>query len=337
MVTAPLVSVIIPNYNYGRVLGLCLRAVQAQTYRPIEIILVDDCSTDDSAAVAESLGVRVISPPANSGVCAARNLGVAHARGEILFFLDSDVALDTDAVARAVAVLRSDTRIGAVCGNYDTVPLTRDSLVKEYRNLFRHYWMKTNGEASVSGFLNCAIIAVPASVWSEVGPWDPQLIHSEGLLVIERLTQRYTVRLDSAIRGRHDDDATLGVALRKVFTRTHQHVPFFLQRRYVGGVVGSSESGASLAAVLAVVTLPVLLLSSTAWAAAAPAAMVAACLAVDGRLYRFVFRTRGPAFSLFFFGMHFLVNLAIAAGAAAGICHWLTSRSFRRLHVTAAA
>src|SRR5260370_37521003 len=89
MATAPLVSVIIPNYNYARVLRQCLRAVQAQTYQPIEIVLVDDCSTDDSVAVAESLGVRVISPPSNGGGCAARDPGGGHARGGGLLFADS--------------------------------------------------------------------------------------------------------------------------------------------------------------------------------------------------------------------------------------------------------
>jgi hypothetical protein len=335
---APLVSVVIPNYNYARVLGLCLRAVQEQTYEPIEIILVDDCSTDDSVQVAAALGVDAITPPANGGVCAARNLGVGHARGEVIFFLDSDVALDPDAVARAVAVLQSDERVGAVCGNYDTVPLIRNSLVKEYRNLYRHYWMKSaSADGTVSGFLNCAIIAVRAAVWAQAGPWDPRLVHSEGLVVIERLTACGEVRLDSSVRGRHDDDATLGVALRKVFTRTHQHVPYFLQRQRVAGVVGSSESGASLAAALAVVTLPVPLLAGTAWAAVLPAVLLAAWVALDGRLHRFVFRSRGPAFGAFFIGVHFLVNLAIAAGAAAGILQWLTSRSFRRLHERATA
>src|SRR5260370_14054787 len=93
MATAPLVSVIIPNYNYARVLRQCLRAVQAQTYQPIEIVLVDDCSTDDSVAVAESLGVRVISPPSNGGGRAPRNPRAAPARGESPFFLHSDPAL----------------------------------------------------------------------------------------------------------------------------------------------------------------------------------------------------------------------------------------------------
>jgi len=65
--TQPLVSVVIPNYNYGRALELCLRGALDQTYQPMEIILVDDCSTDDSVAVAEALGVRVVSTGVNSG------------------------------------------------------------------------------------------------------------------------------------------------------------------------------------------------------------------------------------------------------------------------------
>src|SRR4051794_698168 len=98
----PLVSVIIPNYNYARTLSACIEAVQRQTYPAIEIIIADDCSTDDSVAVARGHGVTVLESPVNSGVSTARNLGAEHARGDVLFFLDSDVALETDAVAKAV-------------------------------------------------------------------------------------------------------------------------------------------------------------------------------------------------------------------------------------------
>ncbi|MBP2708421.1 glycosyltransferase family 2 protein [Microbispora sp. RL4-1S] len=335
MDSAPLVSVVIPNYNYGDVLDLCLRSVQEQTYSPIEIILVDDCSTDDSVRVARSLGVPALSTPRNSGVSTARNLGVAHARGEILFFLDSDVALAPDAVAQAVEILRSDPRVGAVCGNYEPIPLRRDSLVKEYRTLYRHYWYLV-AEGPITGFLPVAIIAVPAAVWAEVGPWTDALTQSEGADVGERLTGRWEVRLTSAVRGRHDDDATLRVALWKVFTRTRMHVPFFLQRRYAAGVVGSPESAASLAAALTAVTLPAPLLGGALWAAL-PALLFAVWLAIDRRMYRFVFSSRSTSFGLFFVAMHFLVNLTIAAGAGAGILQWLTSRSFRRLYAKAPA
>lgn len=333
--TIPLVSVVIPNYNYASVLGLCLRAVQAQTHPSIEIVLVDDCSADDSVQVARSLGVTAIQMPVNSGVCAARNAGAARARGDIIFFLDSDVALAPDAIAVAVDILQSDPRIGAVCGNYDTVPLIRGHLVEEYRNLFRHWWMGRADGGQVTGFLNCAILAIPAKIWAEVGPWSTDLVHSEGTVVIERLTKRYEVRLDSRVLGRHDDDATLGIALRKVFIRTHQHVPYFLQRKRVAGVVGSSESGASLAAVLTVISLPLPFLLGIGLIAV-PAALLGVWLALDARLYAYVFRHRGARFGLFFIGMHLLVNLCFAAGAGAGILQWLVSGSFRRLHADAA-
>ncbi|GAA3815602.1 hypothetical protein GCM10022226_40450 [Sphaerisporangium flaviroseum] len=343
----PLVSVIVPNHDYGHVLALCLRAVKEQTYSPIEIICVDDHSTDDSVRVAESLGVRVISTPANSGGASVpRNLGAEHARGEILFFLDSDVALAPEAVAAAVAILRSDPEIGAVCGNFDPVPLIRDKLIKDYRNLFRHYWLRAN-EGPISGFLPSAMIAIPADVWAEVGPWNPHLTQSEGADVGERLADRYEVRLTSAVHGRHDDDATLGIALWKVFYRTRVQVPFFLQRRYAAGVVASPEAGASLAAALAVTTLPAPLLAGALWPAALPAGalwpavlpalLFATWLAIDRRMYRYVFASRGPAFGLYFVAMHFLVNLTIAAGAAVGIAQWLTSRSFRRMYRKAPA
>ncbi|MDP9861449.1 MULTISPECIES: glycosyltransferase [Streptosporangium] len=336
MTATPLVSVIIPNYNYADVLGLCLRSVQEQTYSPIEIIYVDDCSTDDSVRVAESHGVRVLSTPRNSGVSAARNLGVAHARGEVLFFLDSDVALAPDAVAQAVALLGSDPGIGAVSGNYEAVPLRRDSLVKEYRTLYRHYWYLV-AEGPIKGFLPVAIIAFPAAVWAEVGPWTAELTQSEGADIGERLNERYTVLLTSAVRGRHDDDATLRIALRKVFTRTRVHVPFFLQPRRAAGVVGSPESAASLAAALTLLALPVPLLTGAAWSAALPALLLAAWLGIDRKMYRYVFATRGAGFGLFFVGTHFLVNLTIAAGAGVGIVQWLTSRSFRRMYAKAPA
>ncbi|WP_062432762.1 glycosyltransferase family 2 protein [Herbidospora daliensis] len=328
----PLVSVIIPNYNYGYVLGQCLEAVRAQTYPNVEIVLVDDCSTDDSVAVARAMGVEPLSTPRNGGVCVARNLGVEHARGEILFFLDSDVALAPDAVAEAVAMLAADPAIGAVSGNYEAIPLNRVSLVREYRNLYRHYWYLV-AEGPITGFLPVAIIAFPARVWAEVGPWTDALKQSEGADVGERLADRgYTVVLTSAVRGRHDDDAEVRTALWKVFTRTRMHVPFFLQRRYAAGVVGSPESGASLAAALAAATLPVPLLTGLPWTAALPVLLLLSWFWIDRRMYRFVLSSRGAAFTLYFAAMHFLINLTIAAGAGAGILQWLTSRSFRRLY-----
>lgn len=86
-----LVSVVIPTYNRRSSLVRAVESVIAQTYENVEVIVADDGSTDDSAAALRCFGPRVTCVrQANRGVSAARNLGMRHARGELIAFLDSD-------------------------------------------------------------------------------------------------------------------------------------------------------------------------------------------------------------------------------------------------------
>lgn len=89
--TKPLVSVLIANYNYGRFLKQCIRSIQTQTYPHIEIIVVDDGSTDDSRAVLQGFGDRVRAIfQENAGQAAALSTGFAASRGELICLLDAD-------------------------------------------------------------------------------------------------------------------------------------------------------------------------------------------------------------------------------------------------------
>ncbi len=100
----PCVSVIVPAYNAHATLPLCLAALAQQDYPPdrTEIIVVDDGSQDDTAAIARAAGVRVISQP-NAGPAAARNAGAAASRGELLLFTDADCAPVPGWIAALVA------------------------------------------------------------------------------------------------------------------------------------------------------------------------------------------------------------------------------------------
>jgi len=97
---APLVSVVVLNHNYGRYLRQCIDSVLAQDAAPIEIIVVDDGSTDDSGAVIESYADRVTAVlKPNGGVISAMNRGFAESRGDVVIFLDADDYLLPGAVS----------------------------------------------------------------------------------------------------------------------------------------------------------------------------------------------------------------------------------------------
>jgi glycosyltransferase involved in cell wall biosynthesis len=102
------ISVIIPAYNAARFLPRCLNSVFAQTLKPAEVIVVDDGSTDDTAAVAAALGARVISQ-ANGGISAARNTGIRNASGDWLAFLDADDLWAPEKLERQAARIRPET------------------------------------------------------------------------------------------------------------------------------------------------------------------------------------------------------------------------------------
>ncbi len=92
----PTVSVVICAYNAADTIRDCLTSLQALTYPRAEVIVVDDGSRDDTASIAASFsGVRLISIP-NGGLSAARNVGLAHATGEIVAYTDADVRVDPD-------------------------------------------------------------------------------------------------------------------------------------------------------------------------------------------------------------------------------------------------
>jgi glycosyltransferase involved in cell wall biosynthesis len=110
----PRVSCIIPNFNYARYLRTAIDSALAQTHREIEVIVIDDGSTDGSAEVLRGYGDRVrwFGQP-NRGVSAARNRGIQEARGEFIGFLDADDAWHPRKIELQLA-LTNDREVGLV-------------------------------------------------------------------------------------------------------------------------------------------------------------------------------------------------------------------------------
>jgi glycosyltransferase involved in cell wall biosynthesis len=113
-----LISVIIPVWNSGALLRRCLEALARQTLGPdcFEIIVVDNGSSDDSAAIANSFpGVVLLSEP-RPGSYAARNRGLARARGDFIAFTDADCVPAPDWLEQALAAARRHPGAGVLAG-----------------------------------------------------------------------------------------------------------------------------------------------------------------------------------------------------------------------------
>ena len=105
----PQISIVIPSYNQGEYLEDCLESVYNQTMSPLEILVIDDGSTDNSLEIANQYmfkdfpmiesPVRVISQ-VNKGLASARNTGIMNAKGDYIQFLDADDMLKENAIAR---------------------------------------------------------------------------------------------------------------------------------------------------------------------------------------------------------------------------------------------
>jgi glycosyltransferase involved in cell wall biosynthesis len=121
----PLVSVVVPCFNAARTLWHTLQSAQQQTYRNLEILIIDDGSTDSTHEIATKFAAndsraRVLMQP-NSGVAAARNLGIAHAQGEFVAPLDADDLWAPQKVELQVKKILSDTSIGLVYAWFDNI------------------------------------------------------------------------------------------------------------------------------------------------------------------------------------------------------------------------
>ena len=116
-----LVSIIMPLYNYGQFLEDAILSVKAQTYKSWELIIVDDCSTDDSFEVAKRLTlddsrIRVVRLEKNSGTAGARNYGLDLALGEFAAFLDSDDMYDPNYLESQIEMLKDTGKEIVVAG-----------------------------------------------------------------------------------------------------------------------------------------------------------------------------------------------------------------------------
>jgi glycosyltransferase involved in cell wall biosynthesis len=183
--SAPLVTVVTPVHNVATYIGEAVDSVLGQTFRNFEYLVIDDASTDDSAAVikaraADDPRLRLLIQGQNQGVSAARNTGIREARGEYIAFLDGDDRWHPKLLERLVRLIQSlSPNVGAV--------FCRSRIMLENGTPVFLQWQRA-GRYDFDDFLvsgnparNGSSMLVRASCFADVGVFDEKMRYCEDL------------------------------------------------------------------------------------------------------------------------------------------------------------
>ena len=226
--TPPKVSVIITTYNRADILSRAVRSVLSQTFTDYEIIIVDDCSTDDTQEVIgrfKDSRIRSFRHKRNRGASAARNTGIDNARGEYIAFLDDDDECTPNRLADSVSALDSKPHFGMVYGRIEVMDdVTGARRVPRIQNTHRG---RAAFEAALTGISAIAPIPYPcirASVVRQVGGFDERVpTNGEDALFMASVTQicdaEYVPSIMSRIHVNHRYDRLSQAETPEKFSR----------------------------------------------------------------------------------------------------------------------
>jgi glycosyltransferase involved in cell wall biosynthesis len=221
----PLVSVIIPVFNGERFLREAVESVLAQKYSPVEIIIVDDGSTDGTATVARSFPetVRYLHQT-NHGPAAARNRGIEQAQGNLIAFADTDDLWPSHKLELQLPYLIRDSKIDIVLGRIQQVLLS-ETQAKEI------------GDPAFSVNLGSAVIR--KSCFERVGLFDETMRYSEdvdwfmraregaaAIMTIDAVTLFYRQHEQNMTRGKSTSELNVLKALKKSLDRRREQTGF---------------------------------------------------------------------------------------------------------------
>ncbi len=303
-VEQPRVSVVIPLYNGARTIEEVLKAVYASTFRDFEVVIVNDCSSDDSLEVLASLADRyphrLVDFEENRGVSRARNAGAEAARGDIIFFIDADCLVLPRTIELCVTELE---RGGSICvgGAYTTKPWD-DDFFSIFQSLYIHH-VETKEEHPDYVATHC--MAIRKSTFEEFGGFitDSFIGHAASVEDVE-LSHRliaagHQLSRPPGILVRHMFGFNFTRSIRNAVKKSKYWTMYSLKNRDVMQDSGAASHELKVNVFTQLLNLGLLGVAAVTgrrWPLLPAAALLAVNLAVNSRFLLLVRREEGWAF-----------------------------------------
>ncbi|MBI5406413.1 MAG: glycosyltransferase family 2 protein [Nitrospirae bacterium] len=220
----PKVTAIIPSYNGERYISHAIESVLAQTYKNIEIIVVDDGSTDRSLEKVRPYLSRIkYIFQENSGVCNARNAGISNSNGELIAFLDCDDRWLPEKIERQVSYFSANPQEKFVHCAVKFINSRGEGITPEdyWRNLRFNGEVKDVKEIFMHFAMLPSAMMVKRQLFDEVGLWDQEFALCEGYNLCLRIALRYPLRFINeplVLYRLHDANCsnTIGFDLKRI-------------------------------------------------------------------------------------------------------------------------
>jgi len=322
---ADLVSVIIPVRNGEATIARCLEAVFASNYQHFEVIVVDDGSDDRSAGIIQDFPCALVRLPRHSGVSRARNIGVLHSHGDILFFTDADCLLNEDTLARAVATLGAAGREVVLGGTYTEQPAD-DRFFSAFQSVFINH--AESRDRDKPDYIATHAMVLYADTFEKSGGFSEDFMPIlEDVDFSHRLRRTgHRLMMDPGVQVRHLFDFSLFGSVSNGFRKSKYWTIYSIHNKDLLADSGTASWALKFnAAALfgSILALLLILVTGHAWYAIIIAVLMTLNVTVNRNLLKGFYRARGPGFALAATAYYLLVYpLVVVAGGIAGVLRY---------------
>ena len=318
------ITVIIPVYNSANLLSETLRALSKGSRQPDELLVIDDGSTDDSAAVAVRMGACVLTMPQTAGPSACRNFAALQTLGSILIFFDADTQVHPDTLAQLESRLENNPELSAVIGAYDDAP-SDPGWISQYRNLSHCYVHRSSRSRALTFWSGCG--AVRRVAFFAAGGFDERF-HRPSVEDIElgyrMVGQGKQILLDPNIKVKHAKRWTLrNSIITDIRDRGIPWMTLLLERRQIPDDLNVSVKNRISSGLVALSLACCIAAWISPWWLAAAIAQTFIAMSLHVGQFRFIVARKGLAFLPRACALFVLVELSNLVSVVGGLLAWL--------------
>ncbi len=322
---SPTISVIIPCYNEEKYIGACLESVFASTYKDIEVIVIDDASTDSTVKIAELFPCKIMKLDKNSGVANAKNIGISQAKSEIMYILDADAVIERHSLEKVHELLTRNQALSGVNGFWSHRPLNK-GLFPQYQALDMYFRMASQLKTGYSFYWGNGS-AIRKTVFLKSGGFNTSYLGAgcEDYEITFRIPKEEKFLVSPDVEIYHTFPHFFFDGIKKYLRRS---ILFIDALVYYRANDNFYTTGRNFVNFISFPVLLVLLCFSyfyriPSWMLTLP---IGSFLLTNLSLYRFVYRKEGMFFTFYFIATSFVVSLVINVGATIGILRYLFVR-----------